>query len=174
MTLESIPVEEVVVDPKPSGVKSKVGDEEFVKQFVTFVKNGPIWRSAKTLAEKLGVDPNDLAVWMDKQPELVKRPGKEEGVVYYAAVKRLEVPEEAKRPPGMERKQISEEDRYVIAFLHMTYSNLVKTLEKYGMHAYGRNKEAFAKLVESRDAMSSGVSLMANTLGIDVTKLPNL
>ncbi len=171
--IEKLPVEEVVVESKPSGLKSKIGDDEFVKDFIKIVKVGPPWRSAKKIAEILGVDPNDLSVWLDKQDSIVRRPGKEEGTVYYAWIKRLEIPND-KRPPGMERKQITEEDRYLIGQMHLLYSTYVKVLEKYALHAHSRNKEGFAKLVEARDAMSAGISLMANTLQIDVSKLPPL
>jgi hypothetical protein len=173
--IEEIPTEEVIVEPKPTGIKSKVGSDEFVKQFVEVIKQGPVWRSTKKLAELLNCDPIDLATWMDRQTELLRRPGKEEGTVYYAFTGRVEAQaKEEKRPPGMERKQIVTEDGYAVAMLHQTYSNLVNVLEKYGMHVYNRNKEALAKLVEGREAVSAGISLLANTLQIDVTKLPKL
>lgn len=173
--IEKIPTEEVTVDPKPTGIKSKVGTEDFVKAFVEIVKTGPVWRTVKKMAELLNCDPNDLAAWMDRQTELVRRPGKEDGVVYYAAAGRVEqAAKEEKRPPGMERKQIVEEDRYAVAMLHQTYSNLVGILEKYCMHIHNRNKEAFAKLIEGREALSAGVALLANTLQTDVSKLPKL
>lgn len=173
--IQALPTEEVVVEPKPTGIKSKVGTEEFVKEFVQTIKSGPVWRSAKKIAEILNCDPLDLAAWMDRQTELVRRPGKDEGVVYYAVAGRVEAQaKEEKVAPGMERKQIVEEDRYSVAMLHQTYSNLTKILERYALHIHTRNKEALAKLVEGREAVSAGISLLANTLQVDVNKLPKL
>jgi hypothetical protein len=169
--IEKIPVEEIKVEPKSSGTKSKIGEDSFVAEFVKVIKSGPVWRSSNKLAEILQVDVVNLAEWMDKQPEIARRPGKEDGVVYYAFLRRLEE-EKEKIPPGMERKQIIEEDRYAFALLHQTYNNLVTVLEKYALGIHTRNKESFAKLVESRDAMSAGIVLFANTLKIDVSKLP--
>lgn len=173
--IEKIPTEEVVVEPKPTGIKSKVGSEDFVKAFAEIIKTGNVWRSSKRLAELLNCDPVDIGNWMDRIPEIVRRPGKEEGIVYYALAQRVESQaKEEKRPPGMERKQIVSEDSYAVAMLHQTYSNLSAILEKYGMHIFNRNKEALAKLVEGRESVSAGVVLLANTLGVDVTKLPKL
>lgn len=173
--IETIPTEEVTVEPKPTGIKSKVGTDDFIREFIQVVKNGPVWRSAKKIAELINCDPIDLATWMDRQTELVRRPGKEEGVVYYAVAGRVEAQAKGdKRPPGMERKQVVSEDSYAVAMLHQTYSNLTNVLEKYGMHIYNRNKESLAKLVEGREAVSAGLTLLANTLQVDVTKLPKL
>jgi hypothetical protein len=170
-SLESIPAEEIKVEPKSSGTKSKIGDDAFVSEFVKLIKSGPVWRSSGKLAEILQVDVVNLAAWMDKQPEIARRPGKEDGVVYYAALRRLEE-EKEKIPPGMERKQIIEEDRYAFALLHQSYNNLTTTLEKYALGIHTRNKESFAKLVEARDAMSAGIVLFANALKLDISKLP--
>jgi len=173
--IETIPTEEVTVDPKPTGFRSKVGSEEFVKELVPIISAGPVWRSVTKIAGLLNCDPIDLTNWMDRQTELVRRPGKEEGVVYYAHAKRVEQQaKEEKRPPGMERKQVTSEDSYAVAMLHQTYSNLTTILEKYGMHIFSRNKEALAKLAEGRESVSAGVALLANTLGVDITKLPKL
>lgn len=172
--IEKINPEEVVVDPVSAGVKTKIGEEDFIKEFVKVIKEGPVWRSSKKLAEIFGVDIKELEDWMDRVTQLAKRPGKEEGIVYYASVNRLEKEEEKQSPPGMGKKQITEIDRYLIALLHMDYSNLVNILEKYALHAHSRNKEAFAKLVEARDALSAGITLLANTIQLDITKLPKL
>jgi len=174
--LESLPVEEIEVKTQPSALKTKVGDKAFIDEFVTLVKTGPVWRSLKGLAGKLGVDPIDLMKWCDLQPALVRRPGKEDGTLYYAASARLEA-EAAKKsdvPPGMERKHISEEDRYVIGILHVLYNNYLAILQEYAMHMHGRNAEAFVAFMDARDRMSAAISLYANKLGIDMTKLPKM
>ncbi len=173
--IEKIPAEEVVVQPKPTAVKSHVGSDEFVAKFIEVIKGGDVWRSVNKLSKELNCDPNDLCNWMDHQPGLVRRPGKEEGVVYYAVASRIEAEaKKEKRPPGMERKVVSEEDRYAIGMLHITYGNLSAILEKYGMHIYNRNSEALAKLAEGKDAISAGIALFANTIQTDISKLPKL
>ena len=169
--IENIPTEEIIVEPKPAGTKSKVGDDEFVKEFIKLIKSGPVWRSSKKLAEILQVDVVDLGNWLDKQPELGRRPSREDGIVYYAWLRRIEE-EKEKVAPGMERKQISEEDRYMICLINQAYQNFSTALEKYALNAHNKNKEAFAKLVEARESMSAGFVLLANTLKIDATKLP--
>ncbi len=169
--LQEIPVEEVTVKAKPTEVQSAIGSEEFIKEFARIIKGGDVWRTPAGLAKKLNVDQADLQAWMDKQGELVRRPGKEDGTFFYAYIQRLEKPKE---PKGMERKAIMEEDRYMMALLHNGYGNYVRTLEKYALRLHDKNAEAFAALAQARDRMSAGVVLLANTLGTDVEKLPKL
>lgn len=168
-----IPVEEVKVKTLPSAVTSKIGEEEFVKDFVKLMRVGPDWRTSKTLAEKMGVDVVDLGNWMDKVPELARRPGKEEGTFYYALASRLDKPKEEKRPPGMERRQITPSDRYLLACAHQTYSNLHNLLEKYGMRIWEVDEEAFKSLLKARDRMSAGIHLVAHKMQADLSDLPN-
>lgn len=169
--LESLPVEEIKVKMKSSEAKSAIGQEDFVIEFVRIMKNGDIWRTPKTLAKKLNVDEADLQNWMDKQPALVKRPGKEDGTFYFAILERLEKP---KQPKGMERKAVTEEDRNYFSLLHFHYGSYLKILEKYALRIHEKNQEAFTALVQARDRMSVGVVLLANTLGSEVEKLPKL
>jgi hypothetical protein len=172
--INTIPVEEVVVEPKPTGVMSQIGSPEFLKLFGPLIMNGKDdWRTPESLAKKLGVDAKDLSAWMEQQPGLARRPGKEEGTVYYAAIKRLESAPQEKRPPGFERKVITEEDRYAVMGIHTVLRSYASILEKYAVQIHSRNKESLAKLVEAREAMDSGFVQLANTLGVDPKNLPN-
>jgi hypothetical protein len=169
--LSAIPVEILEVNSKPAGVKSKIGSEEFIKDFTKIIRSGSLWRTPKSLAEKLLVDPVDLAQWMDKQPPLCRKAGKEDGVVYYAATERIEK-ESDKRPPGLDRKVVTESDRYLVAELNLIFNNLHDVLEKHGLLAFERTEEGFKACVQARDRLNAGLALIANATGADVTKLP--
>lgn len=168
--ITELPVEVVEVRTKPTAVKTKVGSEDFIEQFKKLIMGGNVWRTPKSLAEKLGVDPVDLAAWMDKQQPLCRKPGKEDGTVYYAAVERVQIPEE-KRPPGMDRKVVTEEDRYMLAEFNLVLNNLYDVLDKHGMRAYERSEEGFKAIVQARDRLDAGVALLINRTNSDRSKM---
>ena len=171
MSIDDVPVQELKVEMKQAAVESKIGSSEFTDAFIKLIKTGNVWRTAKGLADKLGVDPIDLVKWMEQQPAICKKPGKEDGIFYYAAIDRLEKPE---KPKGMERKVITEEDRYMTALFYNQYGNYLKILEKYALRAHEKNPEAFTALAQARDRMSAGVALLINSLGSDLGKLPKI
>ena len=167
--LQEVPVEVIEVPVKPTAVQSSIGTEDFLTNFVKLIRGGDTWRTPKGLAAKLDVDPVDLAAWMDTQTQLCKRPGKEDGVFFYALAERIEKKE---KPKGMDRQAITEEDRYMTALLDQAYKNYLRLLNKYAMRACDRTEEGFKLLLQARDRMSAGVALVINSLKADVDKLP--
>jgi len=174
--LVKLPTEEVKVEAKPTATKTQIGTKEFCDELTKIMKDGKPWRTPQALAEKLGVDPVDLAKWLDKQTEVCHRPGKEENAFYYALLCRLEKEEkkDEKKDVKIARPIITEEDRYCIALLHQTYSNLTTALEKYALRIHEKSEEAFNLIAKSKDRLSAGLALLCNASKADINKLPKL
>jgi hypothetical protein len=170
--IREIPTEEVIVRTTSSPSVSTIGSKEFIEEFAKELKSGRNMRTPNSLASKLGVDSVELAKWMDRCPELIRKPGKEDGVFYYGlAVKMDNTDQESKK---LTRTVIKEEDRYCAAALHMIYGELLRTLEKYAIPIHDKSKEAFTALMEARDKLSAGTVLFQSASKVDTDKLPKL
>jgi hypothetical protein len=178
--LKDTPVSEIIqVGSKTTTSDgTKIGSEEFIEKLKKLLNDKQAyWRSAKALAEKLGVDSVQLDKWLRKQTEIVSKPGKEEGVVYYALLSRIEkVPskEEMKIRSMMSRPIVTEEDRYAVGILHMVYVNLHECLDKYALRISDRSMESFTNLIEARNRLEAGITLYTQTTKANVKKLPRL
>lgn len=164
------PTEEIVVQQKPTEVKTKIGTKEFVEQLVNEFKNGKKeWRTPNGLAAKLGVDTAELAKWMDRNPSLIRVPGKEDGVFYYA----IKPPDKKVPGPLNEgRKPITEEDRYAVACIHQLNDQFERVMKEYALRIHEKSEEAFAKLAKAKEDMGIGLILLANANHADLKKLP--
>ena len=172
-SLEELPTEEVVVKTAPTVSKTAIGTKEFSDEFIKEIKAGQAWRTPASLASKLGVDAVDLTKWMDRVPELARRPSKEDGVFYYGLAPKSEpIPEKDNKK--LTRPVITEEDRYCAANLQTIYSQLLRTHDKYAMRIHDKSPEAFAALSQARDRLSAGTVLFQHVTKTDVEKLPKL
>ena len=168
--LNDVPVEEIIIKPVQSAVKTTIDSEEFKVAFAKEMKAGPAWRTPASLATKLGVDAVDLVKWMDRIQNLTRKPGKEDGIFYYGIAPK----EEEKETKKLTRPIVTEEDRYCAAILHSIYGQYVTALEKYGLRIYDKSPEAFAALMNARDRLSAGTVLFHNVTKVDASKLPKL
>ena len=178
--IEAVEVQEVTVEPKAAPEVSKIGSDEFCQELYKLLKVGKPWRTADGLAKRLGVDGLDLAKWMARQPSLVMRSGKEEGVMYFALAEVVAPEKEDKpEPPAkvkrlLDRRLVSEEDRYALAQLHLIYQNLRSVLEKYALKISDRSLEAFTHLIKGKDRLGAGLAVYSHVVQADLTKLPEI
>jgi hypothetical protein len=166
------PVQEVEVKTVPTVMKSVIGSEEFNKELVKTLRDGQAWRSPEGLALKMGCDAVDLAKWMDKVPEIVCKPGKDDKVYYALAGRVLKAEDD--RQPRNARPVIEAQDHHLVALLHQTYGNLLSVLQKHSIRIHDKHPEAFTMLMQARDKMSAGTMLLMQATHSDVTKLPRL
>lgn len=172
--ISDLPTEEVKVGTAPSSAKTTVGSKEFIQEFITEIKSGSQWRTPASLANKLGVDAVDLVKWMDKVPDLARKPSKEDGVYYYGIAFNPTTPDDKEKKKKLTRPVLKEEDRYVTGFLHSIYGQLYRTLDKYAIRIHDLSPEAFTALLNARDRLSAGLVLFQNVTNTDVEKLPKL
>lgn len=167
---------ELTVVPNAEIPKSKFDSEDTVKKLYKLFTDGPVWRSLSNLATKLEVDAKELEIFLDKSVAVCQKPGKEDGVRYYALIERLkkdETPEE-KKIPKQQRQLITEEDRYASASLHLVYGDLVRVLDKYAIRVFENNKEAFTFLMKAKENLSAGIVLYHNSTKTELEKLPKI
>lgn len=170
--LQDVPTEELSVTPQPTPVKSKIGDEEFVKQLNDLLKSGAVWRTSKVLADKLKVDPVALDAFLRSQQTIVGRAAKEEGVFLYALMDRL--PKDEKKGEDITRPLVTEEDRYALSTINCALILLGKALNKTAVRIHTCNPEAFTQLVKAKEQMEAGLVLYGKRLHADFNKLPEV
>lgn len=166
------PVQEIEVKTVPTAMKTVIGSEEFVKELCKQLKEGSEWRTPEGLSAKLGCDAADLAKWMDKVPEIISRPGKDDKV-FYALGGRVLKPDNDKDKKN-QRPVVEPQDHHIVALLHQTYSNLLAVMQKYSIRIHDKNAEAFTMLMQARDKLSAGTMLLMAATRTDTTKLPKL
>lgn len=164
--------EELEVVCKPTSPPSRIGTTEFAQQLYELLSGKEIWRSSKSLAEHMGVDSVDLHRFLSAQPVVCTRPGKDEGVFYYALMKRLELPNKKEKIPS--RPLVNEDDRYAIAMLHASYRLLHAALSKWAINIAERNEEAFTKVLRAKENLEGGIVLYAQRCQIDLDHLPKV
>ena len=170
--INDIPVETIDCRSKPLEVELKIDTEEFSKELQKILEsNEKVWRSSKVLSEKLKVDALELDKYLQKRQDIVCRPSKDEGVFFYALLKRLATPEKIEE---IKKPLVTEADRYYMAMLHMIFMNLSDTLEKAAVRIHERDSEAFNNLVMAKNKLEVGLVFYANSIKADVSKLPKL
>lgn len=163
-------VESLDVEIKPLPPHTKIGSEEFCKILLKELNGNKIWRSSKSLAATLEVDPIDLDVWLRKQQTVCSKPSKDDGVVLYALNSRLEDNNKEEKTPS--RPVVSEEDRYALASFNSALQILEAAVKKYAMRIHERCPEAFNKLVNAKSNLEGGLLLLATSQKADMDKLP--
>lgn len=175
VSLDQVPVEELVVETKPLKPQSKIGTKEFGEALYNLLANGKeIWRKSNTLAAKLEVDPIEMDKFLRAQPVIASRRGQEEGVFLYALVQRLEPekkPDEEKKPT---RQLVGEEDYYTLASMNDCLMVLETALRKHAVKIAERNPEAFTQLVSAKEKLEAGLYLFAGKIKADMNKLPKV
>jgi hypothetical protein len=164
-------IEIITCLPEPVGESTKIGTEEFTTTLLAeFHKKKP-WRSLVSLANALHVDPQQLSQWLDKNPQVMRRAGKEDGVFYYCWSERVTKPKTSTKSDPTNRV-VREEDRYALGMLHMVYFQLYRVLKTYGLEISQRDAEAFGNLTASLDKLESGLLLFSKKTKASMDKLP--
>ena len=168
-------VEEVQVSSIPTPKVVKVNTKEFCQELYKELAEGKIWRTSKTLADKLNVDVVELDAFLRAQPVICSKASKEEGVFLYALIKRVEeIAKKEDENKVLARPLVNEEDRYALGCLHSAFMILEATLQKYAVKIHERNPEAFTNLVAGKDKLEAGIVLFGNKIKADFSKLPKV
>lgn len=151
-----------------------IGSDEFERELALLLTedDDKIWKSSKYICKKLNVDEKEFTAWAYENKFLVRKLGKEDGVVYWGLVERFKPQkkaDESKIPSS-----ISEEEKIALAILHSACNTIVNTLNKYGNRLATRHMKSFKCLVKAQKELSSGIAILKNNLKIDDKSLPNL
>lgn len=164
MTPEVTTGPEITVFPCPVESAKKMGTPDFAKLLLVELSGKNLWRSLSSLANSLQVDEKELATLINKDPQLVRRHGKDSGVFYYALFDRLSKP--------LESEKNEKESDYALAMLHMVYFLFWKTLKTYALEIGQKDTESFNNLSQSLDKLETGLLLFSKKTKAEIEKLP--
>lgn len=180
-TLQIVTSHEVQVDEESAEAVTTLGTDEFKVKLLEALNAGKkCWRTVQTLGKVLSVDPKELDEWLSKQHDFLRKPGQEDGTVFYAYAARLSREMGTEEKPqgtvkvGKERTIVKEEHRYALAQLHLIYSNLHSVVKTYAFDIHEVEPEVFNLLRVAIDKLEAGLCLFANKTRSDVQKLPSL
>lgn len=167
-------------DPSPA-----IGTDEFDTLFTQLLSSGPVWRSIATVSAKVGHSPEAIMEWADGNAVVMRRAGKEDGVIYYSLMSRWgEEPEDKKDKAGKKQQEqqkpvkeplpYTQKELLALGMLHRICDDLVRTMNFYANGLATRHEEAFSHFTKAQKHLSSGVSLLQKGLKIKDNKLPEL
>ena len=167
-------------DPSPA-----IGTDDFDTLFTQLLSSGPVWRSIATVSAKVGHSPEVIMEWADGNAAVMRRPGKEDGVIYYSLMSRWgEEPEDKKdkadkkqqeqQKPVKESLPYTQKELLALGMLHRNCDDLVRIMNFYANGLATRHDEAFSHFTKAQKHLSSGVSLLQKGLKIKDNKLPEL
>lgn len=140
-----------------------VGSDDFINVLTFELTHKDVWRSSKNLAKTINVNEQELTSWLDSYPEVARRLGKKDNVVYYALLNRLN-----------NRKTEKKELDYSLAMLHMIYFQLFKVLKTYALEINQKDSDSFKYFSSSLDKLETGLLLFSGKTKSSVDKLPKL
>lgn len=183
--ISSIKPSDLTVAEKHVEIPSKLNNKDFVNKLFAFLREGKVWRSSTAICEKLDVDPEELDEYLRKRHDIACKSNKDGDSFYYAEVERLSdkdkvIDEQTKRAVVEARESmrnvrsrslVSEEDRYALAVLNNIYMNFKGILDKYGIKLYDKEEEIFNHLMNAKKKMFIGITLLADAIKADISKL---
>lgn len=160
-SLKSIPVLDFDVQSMALAEKEIPWD-----QIETELLSGKAWRSSRALSEKLKCDTIFLNKFLKENKDIVSRPAKEEGVVFYALKARIEKEEKVQQ-----RKIVTADDRYCLAKMSVVMQNLEALVKKHGMKVNEINENAFNYLMRAKQNLEACMYSISFACDVDLDKV---